>query len=107
MAYEGQEIVEMMAEIATDNVPSRELSPITESVDQWVELKSLVLDSVTSPHSRRAYSKALDCFFEWWESEGKPPFTKATVQAYRVKLESDGLAGSTINVRLAAIRKLA
>jgi hypothetical protein len=32
---------------------------------------------------------------------------KATVQAFRTKLESDGLAPATINVRLAAIRKLA
>jgi site-specific recombinase XerD len=29
------------------------------------------------------------------------------VQEYRAKLEADGLAASTINVRLAAIRKLA
>jgi site-specific recombinase XerD len=107
MAYEGQEIMEMTAEIATDNVPSRELSPITESVDQWNKLRALVLDAVTSLHSRRSYRKSLDIFFAWWESEGRPPFTKATVQAFRVKLESDGLAADTINVRLCAVRKLA
>src|SRR5260370_11418949 len=107
MAYKGQEIMEMTAEIATDNVPSRELSSITESTDQWDRLKALVLDDVTSPHSRRGYGVALDGFLSWWESEGRPPFTKATVQAFRVKLEGDGLAGATINVRLCAIRKLA
>jgi site-specific recombinase XerD len=35
------------------------------------------------------------------------PFRKAVVQEYRSRLEADGLAASTINVRLAAIRKLA
>lgn len=93
--------------VATDNVPSRELSPVSGSPDQWYKLKGLVLDAVTSPHSRRAYGVALDGFFLWWESAGRPPFTKATVQAFRAKLESDGLAGATINVRLCAIRKLA
>jgi site-specific recombinase XerD len=70
-------------------------------------LKDLVLDAVTSPHSRRSYELALDGFIEWWHQEGRPPFTKATVQAFRAKLENDGLASATINVRLSAIRKLA
>jgi site-specific recombinase XerD len=66
-----------------------------------------VLDAVTSAHSRRSYEVALDGFMGWWESVGRPPFAKATVQAYRAKLEGDGLAAATINVRLCAIRKLA
>jgi site-specific recombinase XerD len=111
MAYKGLETMETAAEIATDNPPSRELSPVAEpadrSADHWYKLKSLVLDAVTSKHSRRAYEVALDGFIEWWESEGRPAFTKATVQAYRAKLEGDGLAAATINVRLSAIRKLA
>lgn len=89
--------------VATDNVRSRELS----TRDQWATLKALVLDGVTSAHSRRSYELALDGFITWWDSQGRPAFTKATVQAFRTKLESDGLAGATINVRLAAIRKLA
>jgi site-specific recombinase XerD len=66
-----------------------------------------VLDAVTSAHSRRSYELALDGFFSWWEHERRPPFTKAAVQAFRAKLESEGLAGTTINVRLSAIRRLA
>jgi integrase len=34
-------------------------------------------------------------------------FTRATVQAYRAYLESEGLATSSINVRLSALRRLA
>jgi site-specific recombinase XerD len=75
--------------------------------DQWQQLKDLVLDSVTSPHSRRAYETALDGFFGWWDAQGRPPFAKATVQAFRSQLEAEGMSPSTINVRLSAIRKLA
>ena len=75
--------------------------------DDLTRLKALVLDSVTSPHSRRAYDKALDDFLDWYRSAPRESFTKAVVQEYRAKLEADGLAASTINVRLAAIRKLA
>jgi integrase len=73
----------------------------------WIRLKALVLDSVNSPHSRRAYEKALDDFFAWYRSAPRDAFSKAVVQQYRAGLESGGLAPSTINVRLAALRKLA
>ena len=67
-------------------------------------IKALVLDSVASPHSRRAYGRALDEFLAWSE---RRPFTRAMVQQYRAALEQKGLAPSSINLRLAAIRKLA
>ena len=71
-------------------------------------LIGLVVDSVTSPESKRSYRKGLGDFLAWWsESEPRPAFTKATVQAYRAHLEERGLSPSTINVRMAAIRKLA
>jgi Phage integrase, N-terminal SAM-like domain len=65
-----------------------------------------VLDSVTSVHSKLAYEQALD-HLRWCAENGAAGFTKATVQAYRTSLESAGLAASSINVRLSAIRKLA
>ena len=67
----------------------------------------LVLDGLTSEHSRRAYGRALTDFLTWWIGQGKPPMSKATVQSYKVMLQGDGLAPSTINLRLSAIRKLA
>jgi site-specific recombinase XerD len=78
-----------------------------EKDDGWTRIKSLVLDSVTSPHSKRAYEQALDAFERWCAKTGSTGFTKATVQAYRSALEAAGLAASSINVRLSAIRKLA
>jgi site-specific recombinase XerD len=66
-----------------------------------------VVDSVSSIHSRRAYGFALDEFFGWYRAAVLPPFSKAVLQEYRSHLEAQGLAPSTINVRLATIRKLA
>ncbi|MCP4541605.1 MAG: tyrosine-type recombinase/integrase [Chloroflexi bacterium] len=68
---------------------------------------ALVLDSLTSEHSKRAYGKALTDFLAWHAEQERPPLSKAVVQRYKVKLEGDGLAPSTINLRLSAIRKLA
>jgi len=78
-----------------------------EKDEVWTRIKSLVLDSVTSPHSKRAYEQALDAFERWCAETCAAGFTKATVQAYRSALEATGLAASSINVRLSAIRKLA
>jgi integrase len=87
-------------------VPSAVLVPAGKDAG-WAGLKSLVLDGVTSTHSKRAYAQALDAFARWCASTGAAGFTKATVQAYRVAIEAGGLAASSINVRLSALRKLA
>jgi site-specific recombinase XerD len=73
----------------------------------WRRLKALVLDSVSSPITRRVYNLALDEFFAWYEQEPRPGFTKATVSAWRVALEARGLGAVSINVRITAVRKLA
>ena len=70
-------------------------------------VRRLVLDAVSSPITRALYGKALDDFFGWWEGQGRPAFSRAVVQAYRGALESCGYSPSTINQRLAAIKKLA
>lgn len=61
----------------------------------------MVLDAVTSPHSRRNYAKALDLLFAFAPSR---PLTRALLLEYRTSMED--LAPSTVNVRLAAVRKL-
>src|ERR1039457_1623297 len=74
---------------------------------QWQRLKRLVLDSVSSPITRRVYNLGLDEFFAWYGEEPRPGFTKATVAAWRVALEARGLGAVSINVRITAVRKLA
>lgn len=73
----------------------------------WHRLKSLVLDSVSSPITKRVYNLGLDEFFEWFGQEPRPGFTKAIVSAWRVALEARGLGSVSINVRITAVRKLA
>jgi integrase len=66
-----------------------------------LQLRQMVLDSVTSPHSRRNYAKALDLLFAFAASR---PLTRALLFEFRTSMED--LAPSTVNVRLAAVRKL-
>src|ERR1700730_11443091 len=78
-----------------------------EKIAQWQRLKTLVLDSVSSPITKRVYNMALDEFMEWFQQAPRPGFTKATVSAWRVTLEERGLGSSSIIIRMSAIRKLA
>ena len=86
--------------------PMNELIPAQRAAD-WYKLKTLVLDSVSSPITRRLYNMALDEFIAWYALEPRAGFTKATVSAWRVSLEVRGLGSSSIIIRLSAIRKLA
>jgi integrase/recombinase XerD len=80
----------------------------TNAAVQLDRIKALVLDSVTSVHSRRAYDKALTDFMTWYQDDADgQAFTKAVVQRYARHLEALGLSASTINVRLTAVRRLA
>ena len=78
-----------------------------QNYDGWKIITSLVLDGISSPHTRRAYSQALDEFLIWFREDPEREFNKAVVQKYRAELEIKGLAPSSINVRLSAIRRLA
>jgi site-specific recombinase XerD len=74
---------------------------------EWRRLKALVLDSVSSPITRRVYNLGLDEFIAWYGQETRPGFTKAAVNAWRITLEARGLGSISINVRITAVRKLA
>src|SRR5665811_1740138 len=80
---------------------------LADRAPDWHRLKSLVLDSVSSPITRRVYNLGLDEFIQWYGLEPRPGFTKATVSAWRVALEARGLGSVSINVRITAVRKLA
>jgi site-specific recombinase XerD len=80
---------------------------VVEKPAQWDRLKALVLDSVSSPITKRVYNMALDEFLGWFQQAPRTGFTKATVSAWRVSLEDRGLGSSSIIIRMSAIRKLA
>lgn len=81
-------------------------SPPPPAADQQALIR-LVLDSLTSIHSRRSYEKGLRQFFAWVGDQPQPAFSKALVGAYRSWLLAQGLAPATINLRLSPVRKLA
>src|SRR5271154_3762964 len=81
---------------------------VADRDSEWRKLKALVLDSVSSPITRRVYNLGLDEFIAWYgEAPRAGGFTKATVTAWRVALEARKLGPISINVRITAVRKLA
>ena len=71
------------------------------------QAKSAVLNTLTSVSGQRTYDHAINDFVEWYCSEPRLAFGKHVVLRYRIELESRLLAPATINVRLAAVRRLA
>jgi site-specific recombinase XerD len=69
--------------------------------------KSAVLTSLSSARSQRSYDHAIREFVEWYCSEPRLAFNKTVVARYRISLEQRHYAPSTINLRLAAVRRLA
>jgi hypothetical protein len=69
--------------------------------------KNAVLNSLSSPNSRRNYKFAMEQFITWYTSEPRLALNRAVVLRFRLYLESLGLAAGTINQRLAAVRRLA
>jgi hypothetical protein len=52
---------------------------VVQKIAGWEKLKELVLDSVSSPITKRVYNMALDEFLVWFQQAPRPGFTKATV----------------------------
>src|ERR1019366_1224810 len=73
----------------------------------WQRLKRLVLDSVSSPITKRVYNLGLAEFFAWYGQEPRAGFTKATVSAWRGAPDARGLGSVSITVRIPAVRKVA
>ena len=69
--------------------------------------KSAVLNSLPSLSSRRSYDHAIREFIDWYCSEPRIAFNRIVVTRYRMYLEQAHYASSTINLRLAAVRRLA
>src|SRR5207253_8165987 len=66
-----------------------------------------VLNSLAAPSSQVTYGHAIDEFIGWYGSDPRLVFNRTVVLRYRFFLEQNNLAPSTINVRLAAVRRLA
>src|SRR5438270_9557262 len=71
------------------------------------QTKSAVLNSLTSKSGQRTYDHAINEFVEWYCSEPRLAFNRTVVLRYRIHLEQRRLAPTTINLRLAAVRRVA
>jgi integrase len=91
-------VTDLLLSASPHNAPPADPAALTPA--QTI-LRSLVLDSVASPHTRRNYAKALDDLFRFAASR---PLTRALLMEYRATM--DALSPSTVNVRLSAVRKM-
>ncbi len=69
-------------------------------------LMDIVLDTV-SARSQRDYGRALNDFLTWYARTGQTELSRATVNAHVAWLRERGTPASSINQRLAALRKFA
>ncbi len=100
-------------------VSESHIGPVSESLELTVwttqrkepwhvasqRLRGMVLQAVTSQHSKRNYAKALDEVFALCAIRLQG-ISRPLLMEYRAAMIEKGLSPSTINVRLAAVRKL-
>jgi integrase len=71
------------------------------------QAKTAVLNSLTSKSGQRSYGRAITDFVDWYCSEPRLALNRAVVLRYRIHLEQKQYAPTTINLRLAAVRRVA
>jgi integrase len=71
------------------------------------QAKAAVLNSLSSASGQRTYTHAIDEFVGWYCSEPRLAFNRTVVLRYRIHLEQRAYAPTTINLRLAAVRRIA
>jgi integrase len=69
--------------------------------------KTAVLNSLTSASGQRTYDHAIREFVGWYCSEPRLAFNRTVVLRDRIHLEQRKYAPATINLRLAAVRRIA
>ena len=69
--------------------------------------KTFVLNTLGFLQSRRSYERTMNEFIAWYCSEPRLALNRIVVLHYRMHLENIPLAPATINLRLAAVRRLA
>jgi len=74
-------------------------------------LMSKVVDAILAGYengkTRRAYSRALGGFMEWWMDARCPPLTKMLINEYKQYMVQIGIGEASINQRITAIKRLA
>jgi integrase len=71
------------------------------------QAKSAVVNSLSSTSGQRTFDHAITEFVGWYCSEPRLAFNRTVVLRYRIHLEQRHYAATTINLRLAAVRRVA
>lgn len=71
------------------------------------QAKAAALNSLTSVSGQRTYDHTIREFVAWYCSERRLAFNRTVVLRYRIHLEQHRYAPATINLRLAAVRRIA
>src|ERR1700689_3931253 len=82
---------------------SRTYRPTLPELDQT---NRSVLNSSPSLQYPRSCQPAMEEFIDWYCSEPRLALNRGVVLRYRMQLETQKLAPATVNVRLAAVRRL-
>jgi integrase len=69
--------------------------------------KAAVLNSLTSKSGQRTYDRAITDFVAWYCSEPRLALNRPVVLRYRIHREQKQYAPTTINLHLAAVRRVA
>src|SRR5436305_4501618 len=94
--------------VAMSQSRKRKRSPKqTLALPDLEQSKAAVLNSLTSKSGQRSYDRAITDFVEWYCSEPRLSFNRTVVLRYRIFLEQKRYAPTTINLRLAAVRRVA
>src|ERR1043166_9022480 len=86
----------------TKKVPKRVLA-----LPELEHAKTAVLNSLRSASGQRTYEHAIREFVGWYCSEPRLAFNRTVVLRYRIHFEQRRYAPATINLRLAAVRRIA
>jgi site-specific recombinase XerD len=77
------------------------------AIPELEQAKTALLNTLRSVSGQRTYDHAIREFVAWYCSEPRLAFNRTVVLRYRIHLEQPGYAPATINLRLAAVRRIA
>jgi hypothetical protein len=77
------------------------------ALPDFEQSKAALLNTLTSKSGQRSYDRAITDFVDWYCSEPRLAFDRTVVLRYRTFLEQKRYAATTINPRLAAVRRVA
>ena len=92
---------------STSTFRSRKPAKRVLALPDLEQAKAAVLNSLTSASGQRTYDHAITEFVAWYCSEPRLAFNRTVVLRYRIHLEQRQYAPATINLRLAAVRRVA